>query len=359
MNLPKALFHFDIFWKDQLFPASERASLRNHLDIPDVVCGRGELTRLPAERLAEIEVLVAGWDATKLSHDVLDRMPRLRAVFYAAGDTRGLVAEGGCFERGITLVSANRELARSVAEHTLGFVLLSLKNVLRQSAAAKRDKTLLRRPGPGIHGSSVVGLVGYGEIARSLRGLLRPFSVRVLVYDPYLAPAEAASEGVEQVALETLFSSADVVSCHLPLTEETKEMLRGPHFRLMRTGATFINTARGGVVQEDEMLEVLAEREDLWAVLDVLKEEPPPATHPGFFLPNVTLTPHIAGCLGPELIRLGHFIVEEVARWRTGKTLLGEVRSLGGRASTLSGMRTVRATLPLPEVFSESQVLAK
>ncbi|MBC8008922.1 MAG: hydroxyacid dehydrogenase [Burkholderiales bacterium] len=336
MKLPKALFHYDLFWKDQLFQAPERTSLRSHLDIPDLVCGRGELTRLPAERLAEIEVLVAGWDATTLSHDLLDRMPRLNAVFYAAGDTRGLIGEGGCFDRGITLVSANRELARSVAEHTLGFILLSLKNVLRQAAEAKRDKTLVRRVGPGIHGS-LVGLVGYGAIARALRGLLRPFSVRVLVYDPYLAPAEAAAEGVERVGLETLFAQADVVSCHLPLTAETKDMLRGSHFQLMRPGATFINTARGGVVREDEMLKVLAERDDLWAVLDVLQEEPPPAAHLGFVLPNVTLTPHIAGCLGPELARLGCFIAAEVARWRGGQPLLGEVRPVGTTA-----MRTTK-----------------
>ena len=325
MSLPKALFHYDLFWREQLFAPEDREALRRHLDISDHVCGRDELMKLPAARLAELEVLVAGWDATPLSRGLLERMPRLRAVFYAAGDTRGLVVGGECFERGIVVSGANRELARSVAEHTLGFIILSLKNVWRQSSSVRHERTFRRQPGPGMHGG-VIGLVAYGAIAHALRGLLRAFKVRVLVYDPYISAEEAEREGVELVGLTELFARADVISCHLPQTSETRDMIGAEHFRIMKPGATFINTARGGVIREDEMMAVLTERPELWAILDVFAEEPPPASHPVYRLQNVIATPHVAGCLGPELARLGSFIVAEVSRWRAGQPLLGEVK---------------------------------
>ncbi len=321
---PYARFNFDRYWREQLFPAGICNELRHHLDLPDEVCGAAELMALPEAELAKIEVLVAGWGAIPLTREVLERMPRLRAVFYAAGDTRGLVADGECFHRGITVMSANPELARSVAEHTLGLILVSLRNVWRQATAVKTERRFLRKPGPGTY-RSAVGLVGYGAIARELRALLRPFAIDVLVYDPYLTCEAAEAAVVKRVELIEIFETSDVVSCHLPMNGETRGMLGREHFLAMRQEATFINTARGGVVREEQMLAVLAERSDLWAILDVLVQDPPEQGHPVFDLPNVVITPHIAGCLGKELARIGCFIAEEVGRWRDERPLRAQV----------------------------------
>jgi phosphoglycerate dehydrogenase-like enzyme len=116
-----------------------------------------------------------------------------------------------------------------------------------------------------------------------------------------------------------------VVSCHTPLLAETDGMLRGSHFSLMRPGAVFLNTARGGVVNEPELIEVLRRRPDVFAVLDVTDPEPPVKGSPLLSLPNVVVTPHIAGSLGAECRRMARMMIAETERYRRGEPLQGEV----------------------------------
>jgi phosphoglycerate dehydrogenase-like enzyme len=116
-----------------------------------------------------------------------------------------------------------------------------------------------------------------------------------------------------------------VVSCHMPLTPQTAGTLRREHFAAMKRGATFINTARGALLNEAELAEVLKLRPDLFAILDVLEHEPPRPTCPLLHLPNVVLTPHIAGSLGPECRRLGRMMVDEIEAYLAGRPLRGEV----------------------------------
>jgi phosphoglycerate dehydrogenase-like enzyme len=126
---------------------------------------------------------------------------------------------------------------------------------------------------------------------------------------------------VRLVSLEEAFAISDVISCHTPLLKETERMIRGAHFASMKRGATFLNTARGAIVAEDEMIDVLRERDDLFAVLDVTQNLEPEAGSPLYELENVLITPHIAGSLGPECIRMGHLMVEELHRFLNRKPL--------------------------------------
>jgi len=144
---------------------------------------------------------------------------------------------------------------------------------------------------------------------------LRPFDVHVIAYDPYVSSTEAAALDVRMCSLEELFREAQVVTLHAPLLPETSGMVTGAHLAAMPHGATFINTARGGLVRHDELIAVLSERTDLQAVLDVTEPEPPPSGSPLYSLPNVTLTPHIAGSLGAERRRLGQAMVAELQRF--------------------------------------------
>ena len=180
--------------------------------------------------------------------------------------------------------------------------------------------------------------------------MLRAFDLRVIAYDPFVSPAEAAEVGVTLVSLEELFARSDVVSLHPPLLEETVGMVTGQHIAQMKRGATFINTARGEVVREDEMIEVLKRRPDLLAVLDVASEEPPHEDSPLYTLPNVVLTPHIAGSVGQECRRMGQCMVEELARYLAGQPLQWPVtRELAMRTShrPISEIR-----LPRPHVLA-------
>jgi phosphoglycerate dehydrogenase-like enzyme len=148
--------------------------------------------------------------------------------------------------------------------------------------------------------------------------LLRPFDLRVLVSDPYFGEAEAAQLGVERRALDELLACADVVSLHAPALPSTRHLLDRRRLGLLRDGAVLVNTARGSLVDHDALLaELRAGR--ISAVLDVTDPEPLPADSPLFTLPNVVLTPHIAGALGTEVRRLGDLAIEELARYAAGR----------------------------------------
>jgi phosphoglycerate dehydrogenase-like enzyme len=132
--------------------------------------------------------------------------------------------------------------------------------------------------------------------------------------------------GVKLTSLDDLFRLAQVVSLHTPWLPETEGLITGRHFRLMPPHSAFINTARGAVVREAEMIEVLRERPDITAVLDVTHPEPPQAESPLYTLPNVLLTPHIAGAMGGECRRLGESVLGELRRYLEGKPLVHQVR---------------------------------
>jgi phosphoglycerate dehydrogenase-like enzyme len=151
------------------------------------------------------------------------------------------------------------------------------------------------------------------------------FDLRRMVFCPFLVEEEAARLNVERCTLDELFASADVVSIHTPEFQETRGLVTGRHIASMKHGATLINTARGAIVREEEMIEVLRQRRDLTAVLDVTDPEPPSSDSPLLTLPNVVLTPHIAGSLGPECRRLGRYMIEELERFVTGEPLKWQI----------------------------------
>ena len=146
---------------------------------------------------------------------------------------------------------------------------------------------------------------------------LKTFELNLLAYDPYVP----SYSGVTMVSLNDLFERSDVVSLHTPWLKETEGMITGEHLAKMKPYTTFINSARGAVVREAEMIEVLRQRPDLVAVLDVTYPEPPVPESPLYDLPNVILTPHIAGPVGPECHRNGQYMLEELKRYLVGESL--------------------------------------
>jgi phosphoglycerate dehydrogenase-like enzyme len=174
---------------------------------------------------------------------------------------------------------------------------------------------------------STVGLISLSRTGRLVAERLRRLEVAVLAYDPTWPTNRAAEFDVELCSLDELFARAHVVSCHAPLLPATRGLLRGAHFARMRAGATFINTARGAIVDESELVAVLRARPDLFALLDVTDPEPPPPTSPLYDLPNVLLTPHLAGSTGRECQQLGRVVVDEVRRFLAGTPLHHEVRA--------------------------------
>lgn len=285
------------------------------------------------ELLRDVEVIFSSWAPPKIDAAFLKSAPKLRAFFYAAGLIDTFVTDS-VWARGIRVTSAIEINSRAVAEYTLAAILFSLKRGFHLAAACRQGRSFARSDTPtGIYGSTVA-LIALGRVGRAVREKLRGFDVRVVAYDPFITAAQAAALGVEKVGLNEAFSSADVVSLHVPTTPDTAGMITGAHFASMRPGSTFINTARGTIVRQDEMLQCLARRPDITAILDVTEPEPPAADSPLFDLPNIVLTPHIAGALGRDCARLGRAMLEEYDRLAAGQPLLWEVKH--GRTASLT-----------------------
>ncbi|GAA2672184.1 hydroxyacid dehydrogenase [Nonomuraea recticatena] len=280
---------------------------------------REQLTAEPGV-LNEVELLLTGWGAPVLDAGLLRHAPRLRAVLVAAGSVRPLTTPE-FWARRIPIVSAASANAIPVAEFTLAQILLALKQFHRISREIKEQG---RYPDAvrvaGAYGSRV-GLLGLGEIGRLVASHLRRFDLDVVATDPVADPAVAAGLGVRLVPLAELFDSCEVVSLHAPLVEQTEGLVDGELLARLRTGATLVNTARGAVVDEPSVIDVLRRRPDLTAVLDVTWPEPPPSGSPLYGLPNVVLTPHLAGAMGAERARLGELVLEEVRRLLAGAPL--------------------------------------
>lgn len=270
--------------------------------------------------LSDVEILITGWGCPKIGLDVLEAAPNLRAIIHAGGvisDKLPPIPAG----RSIVGSNAGDANGRPVAEYTLAMVLLANKQAFESSHLYGRRRAEIDReqefPEAGNY-QKTVGLVGASRIGRNVAKLLQPFQLEVLFYDPYLTSGDAAALGVERVSLEELMNRSDVLSVHVPVTPETTGMIGAPELALLRGGATVINTARGEIMDQTALeAELVSGR--INAILDVAVPDVLPADHVFYDLPNVFLTPHIAGSMGTELLRMGDHIVAELQRYVSGQ----------------------------------------
>ncbi len=308
---------------DDVYGPEERASLAARVAIPDRLI-TPQHYRGSTETWPEVEVLFSGWGMVPMDEVFFQRLPNLKVVFYAAGTVKDLVTDI-FWQRKIRLTSAASANAVPVSEFTLSQILFALKHGWQEAISVRKHR---RWPAPAFKPGAyqtTVGLISLGSIGRLVAEKLQHFDLNVIAYDPFFPPEEAAKLGVALVTLEEVFSQSDVVSCHAPLLKETEGMIRGAHFELMKAGSTFINTARGAVVMEEEMIGVLKQRPDLFALLDVTHPMPPEESSPLYRMDNVIVTPHIAGSLGHECRRMGRLMVEEFDRYLAGKPLWHEI----------------------------------
>ncbi|WEO94532.1 hydroxyacid dehydrogenase [Streptomyces sp. FXJ1.172] len=323
---PRTVFAMDPVHLPLLFPPPLMTRLERTAGIDAALVVRDFADPAVAGALARAEVLITGWGCPRLDAGVLAAAPGLRAVLHAAGSVRSLVGEA-LWKHGITVSSAVTGNAVPVAEYTLAMILLAGKDAFGHRERYRRTHT---HPGPAETAATGnlgrrVGVIGASRVGRRLMELLRPFDLTVLLHDPYVGPADAAALGAELLSLDDLLRRSDIVTLHAPDIPETHHMLDRDRLALLRDGGVLINTARGALVDHEALAEELVSGR-LRAVLDVTEPEPLPAGSPLYRLPNVFLTPHIAGSLGNELERLGTIVVEELERLAAGLPLLHEVR---------------------------------
>jgi phosphoglycerate dehydrogenase-like enzyme len=287
------------------------------------------------EQFDNVEIVFSGWGAPVFDAKLLKTLPTLKAVFYAAGSVRYFVTDA-FWQRDIKLTSAFQANAIPVSEYVLAATVFALKNAWASSRSlTSGDRATNIYDVSGVYKGSRVGIISLGAIGQLVCKKLATMNVDIFAYDP-LADNDLFMEcGATRVdSLEQIFSDCDVVSLHAPLIKETEGMVSGQLLRSMPKGSTFINTARGSIVNEVEMIEALQQREDLFAVIDVITDER--EFHKSILarLPNVFITPHIAGSLGRECHRMGALAVEECRRHLEGEAPLAPItnRSVQTRA---------------------------
>ncbi|WGF87528.1 hydroxyacid dehydrogenase [Marinivivus vitaminiproducens] len=303
-------------------------ALRSRLDACCVVLDHEPLRRLDDDRaiglLAQAEILITGWGCPRVDRSTLTRARKLKLIAHSAGSVRHFL-DPHLFDLGITLSHAAAANAQPVAEYALAAILFANKrafcfNRMYGETRARGPELVSLTNAPLGNYRSSVGLIGASRIGRRVIELLRPFDVDILLYDPFVSPDEARTLGVRLETLDALLESAQVVSLHAPSLASTHHMIDARRLALIRDGATLVNTARGALIDQ-AALEAELRTGRFQAVIDVTDPEIPDPDSPLYDMPNVFLTPHIAGALGTERERLGELTVTEVERWVEGQPL--------------------------------------
>ncbi len=288
---------------------AEHLGDRNVVYDPKLVERRQDLVGL----LADCRALVVR-NRTIVDDALLAEAPRLHTVGRLGVGLDNIDVDS-CHERGIEVIPATGANDAAVAEYVIAAALVLRRPAFLHSAATLSGQWPRPQMIGAECGGATLGLLGFGSTARETARRSAALGMRILAFDPYLPADAAAWQLAEAADLEALLAEADIVSVHLPLTDETRDLLDASRIRRMRAGAVLVNAARGGIVDESAVVESLRSGHLGGAALDVFADEPLDAAGGRVFegLDNLLLTPHIAGVTAESNVRVSRLIAQHVA----------------------------------------------
>lgn len=306
----------------------------------------------PFGRVAEVEeaaggedeVIEAGWGAevivtqlAPITEKVLSSLEDLRLVVVTRGGPVNVNVEAAT-ERGVIIANAPGRNAPAAAEYALGIMLAAMKRIPDAHGSLKGgewrgDFYAYEENGVELDGSTV-GLVGFGAIGSRVARVLTAFGAEVLVHDPFVEDGPVEEAGGRKAGLDELLENSRVISLHARLSDETRGMIGAEQIGKMPEGSVLVNTARGGLLDYGALCDALESGQLGAAALDVYDEEPPPEGSRLFDVPNLVLSPHIAGATRETAHRAASIAAAEVGRYARGKELQNVVNGevLGGMA---------------------------
>jgi len=269
-------------------------------------------------------VIVTSWDSPRIDEKILDLCPDLKAVIHGAGSIKPIISDA-FVARKIRITNSAVAIGEGVAETALGFAISACKGFYTLNEDTKNGlwQENIKQKVKDFYDIKI-GVISGGAVGKHMVKLLQNFHVDVLMYDPILSAEQIAAIGAEKVTLEQLMSECDVVSVHAPSIPATDNMLNASNLSLMQDGAVLINTSRGSVINEADLIAEL-KKGRIFACIDVTQTEPPAKDNELRTLPNVVLTPHIAGTATNGLKRVALHVCEEIGRLLNGEKMRTEV----------------------------------
>lgn len=273
--------------------------------------------------VAEADALITR-SATSVTRELLTAAPRLKVIGRAGVGIDNIDLDAAT-ERGIIVINVAGGNSVAVAEHVFGLLLAMARHIIPAHLSVQEGRWERSRfVGDELRGKTM-GIIGLGRVGRQVAIRASAFAMRVIAYDPYISAASFQSVGAERVTdLNELLETADVVTIHTPLTEETRGMIGEEALRRMKKGAYLINAARGSIVDEAALVAALESNHLAGAAIDVFAKEPP-GDHTLYRLPNVVLSPHLGGSTREALDFIARTIAEQVALALTGQPVRGAV----------------------------------
>jgi phosphoglycerate dehydrogenase-like enzyme len=320
-KIKAAIFNDGVSWTEgdcivsRVYAGGRLAKLAEIADLyPEIITT--ENFNAHAARLKDLEVVFSTWGMVPLTKEQLLRLPCLKAVFYAAGET--LSFRIPFVEMGIKVCSATAANAIPVAEFALGQILLAGAGFFRNIRECTNEENMRRCTFQGVGNyDSRMAILGNGTISNRLQDFLSMHQLEIKV-----VPSRIANR---TVSLEEVFATSFAVVNLFPDRDDNVGVLNATLFEKMMDGAVFINVGRGRQVNEPDLIEVMKSRPDLTALLDVQYPEPPAGGSELYSLPNVLLTPHTAGSKSAELVRMADYIIEDFQRYSRNEPLKYEV----------------------------------
>ena len=287
-------------------------------NITDKDLGADELVK----EAYDADVIVCTWGSIMFTKEVIDRLPNLKMIAYGGGSMANVVDEYA-FQRGIKVLTGNYIFAQSVAEGCLAYTLCALRELERFMRQVREGGWNENWTNRGLFGKKI-GIVGFGEIAKNFVEMLKPFDMEILINSGHMTEDEAAGYGARKASREEIFETCDIVSLHIALNEKTKGSITRELMEKLQPHALLVNTARGEVVDEEAMEELLAQGR-FNAAIDVFSQEPLPANSKLRKLPNAMLIPHMGG----PTIDMREYIIcsfaKDIKAFADGKPLKNEI----------------------------------
>ena len=311
--------------RDEFLAEETLKLLSDNFELSYNALGRNYTTDEMYRATEDADIVLTGWGTPSFIGGPIKENKSIKLIAHTAGSVGDLV-DGEIYGRGIRVVSGNKYFAESVAEGTVAYMMSALRRI-PDDVHDMKNRVLWHsdegRPTSGLLDRDI-GIVGFGMISKYLIKMLSAFGARIKVYSSHpIDPEYLASVGATAASLEEVFGCS-VVSLHSALSERTKGMVGAKLLNLIPDGGIFINTARGKIVKEDELISVL-QRGRIFALLDVFETEPLPLDSPLRTLENVYLLPHRAGPTNDRRSYIGRQVALDAIRFKNGEELLCEI----------------------------------